>query len=63
MRKVVLAMMTSLNGRLDDPDAWMTAIPDDLYSEINRAYATFDTVLVGQTTYEEMAAYLAECGK
>lgn len=57
MRKVVLQMMTTLNGRLDDPDAWVSGISDDLYAEINRVYTTFDTVLVGQTTYEEMVAY------
>jgi len=57
MRKVVLQMMTTLNGRLDDPDAWVTDISDDLYREIDRVYGTFDTVLVGRTTYEEMFAY------
>lgn len=57
MRKVVLQMMTSLNGRIDDPDAWVTGISDDLYAEIDRIYATFDTVLAGQATYAEMSAY------
>jgi dihydrofolate reductase len=57
MRKVVFQMMTTLNGRLDDPDAWISGVSDDLYSEIDRVYGTFDTVLVGQTTYEEMFAY------
>jgi dihydrofolate reductase len=57
MRNVVLQMMTSLNGRLDEPDAWVPDISDDLYQEIDRVYDTFDTVLVGQTTYYEMAAY------
>ena len=57
MRKVVLQMMTTLNGRLDDPDAWMSGISEDLYREIDRVYGTFDTVLVGSVTYEEMFAY------
>src|SRR5215207_249142 len=57
MRKVVLQMMTSLNGRLDEPDTWVPEISDDVYQEIDRMYDTFDTVLVGQTTYYEMAAY------
>jgi hypothetical protein len=26
MRKVVLAMMTTLNGRLDDPDSWLSGL-------------------------------------
>lgn len=57
MRKIVLQMMTTLNGRLDDPYAWLTNVGDDQYREIDRLYATYDTVLVGRTTYEEMAAY------
>lgn len=57
MRKVVLQMITTLNGRIDDPYAWMNDISDDLYTEINRVYSTFDTILVGQTTYAEMFAY------
>jgi len=56
VRKVVLAMMTTLNGRLDDPAAWMTGVSDDHYQEINRGYATFDTILVGRVTADEMAA-------
>ena len=57
MRKIVMQMMTTLNGRLDDPMAWVHGVSDDQYREIDRIYATFDTVLVGRTTYEEMAAY------
>ena len=57
MRKIVLQMMTTLNGRLDDPMAWVHGVSDDQYREIDRIYAGFDTVLVGRTTYEEMAAY------
>ncbi len=57
MRKVVMGMMTTLNGRLDDPDVWVTGIPDDLYAELDRLYATFDTILVGHTTYDEMFEY------
>jgi dihydrofolate reductase len=57
VRKVVLAMMTTLNGRLDDPDAWLTGLSDDHYQEIDRGYATFDTVLVGRVTEKEMFEY------
>lgn len=57
MRKVVLAMMTTLNGRLDDPDAWVTGVSDDHYQEIDRGYAAFDTILVGRVTAEEMFEY------
>jgi dihydrofolate reductase len=57
MRKVVFQMMTTLNGRLDDPDAWVSGVSDDLYREINRVYETIDTILVGQRTYEDMISY------
>jgi dihydrofolate reductase len=57
MRKIVLQMMTTLNGRLDDPAAWVHGVDDAQYRDIERLYAGFDTVLVGRTTYEEMAAY------
>lgn len=57
MRKIVLQMMTTLDGRLDDPIAWVHGVSDDQYREIERIHAGFDTVLVGRTTYEEMAAY------
>ena len=57
MRKLVMGMMTTLNGRLDDPDEWTTEIPDDLYAEIDRRFETFDAILVGRTTYEEMFEY------
>jgi dihydrofolate reductase len=57
MRQLVLQMMTTLNGRLDDPGAWVAGIPDDLYAEIDRVYERFDTVLVGRTTALEMAEY------
>lgn len=57
MRKVVLQMMSTLNGRLDDPFGWVADLSDDLYQEIDRLYETFDTILVGRTTYQEMATY------
>ena len=57
MRKLVMGMMTTLNGRLDDPNEWTTEIPDDLYGEIDRRFETFDAILVGRTTYEEMFEY------
>jgi dihydrofolate reductase len=62
MRKVVFQMMTTLNGRLDDPDAWVSGVSDDLYREINRVYETIDTILVGQQTYEDMISYWPSAG-
>ena len=57
MRDIVLQMMTTLNGRLDDPLAWMGTVVDEQYRAIDRLYAGYDTVLVGRTTYEEMVGY------
>lgn len=62
MRNVVLQMMTTLNGRLDDPDAWVVGMTDDLYAAIDRTYDAFDTILVGWPTYEEMVAYWPDAG-
>lgn len=49
--------MTTLNGRLDDPGAWVSGIGEAHYKEINTQYAKFDTILVGKTTYDEMYEY------
>ncbi len=57
MRKVVLQMITTLNGRLDRPDQWVTSTSDQLDTDFNRVCETFDTVLLGHKTYEEMAGY------
>lgn len=57
MRKLVLQMMTTLNGRLDAPYEWMDDVADDQYRQIEAFYAEYDTVLVGRTTYEEMVGY------
>jgi dihydrofolate reductase len=57
MRKIVFQMMTTLNGRIVEPTAWVHQVGEDQLREIDRIYATYDTVLVGRTTYEEMAGY------
>jgi dihydrofolate reductase len=57
VRNLVLAMMTTVNGRLDDPGAWMTGVGDDVFADIDRSFEDFDTILVGMTTYAEMVAY------
>lgn len=62
MRKVVFQMMTTLNGRVDDPDKWVSGISDNLYSEIDRLYSTFDTLLMGRASYEETSSYWPEAG-
>ncbi|SEH03692.1 Pyrimidine reductase, riboflavin biosynthesis [Nonomuraea solani] len=57
MRNVVMAMMTTLNGRLDKPDAWVAGVDDEQYADIDRQYNRFDAIIVGSTTYTEMHAY------
>ncbi len=57
MRKIVFQMMTTLNGRIDDPGAWVTGVSDDQYAAIDHIYSTYDTVLVGHTTAIEMVEY------
>jgi dihydrofolate reductase len=57
MRQIVCQMMTNLNGRVDDPMAFTIDLADDQYRDIDSAYATFDTILVGRVSYEEMVAY------
>lgn len=57
MRKIVFQMMATLNGRLEKPYEWLHSVCEDQYQRIDRIYADYDTVLVGRTTYEEMAAY------
>ncbi len=63
MRKVVLAMMTTLNGRLDAPDQWVTDVSEEHFEEINRGYATFDTILVGRVTAAEMFEFWPTAGE
>ncbi|MGB3338309.1 MAG: dihydrofolate reductase family protein [Devosia sp.] len=57
MRNVVLGMMTTLNGRLDQPFEWVDGVGDDLYRQINDNAKSSDTLLVGRITYDEMVAY------
>ena len=57
MRELVLQMMTTLNGRLDAPYAWVASVTEDQYEAIVAHYADYDTILVGHTTYDEMVAY------
>ena len=57
MRELVFQMMTTLNGRLDQPFEWVDGVTEDHYRAIEALYQTYDTILVGRTTYDEMAGY------
>lgn len=57
MRNVILAMITTLNGRLDKPHEWVSSVSGELDIAFNQVYDTFDTMLIGNMTYAEMAGY------
>lgn len=57
MREVVMAMMTTLNGRVDQPNSWVTGVDDAQYRAIEQQYERFDAIVVGATTYAEMYEY------
>ena len=42
MRAVVCQLMASLNGRVDDPVAFVTGVAPDQYEDIDAAYATIE---------------------
>jgi dihydrofolate reductase len=50
-------MMTTLDGRLDDPAAFVSGVDDKQYEVIDRRFEAFDTILIGTNTYAEMHAY------
>ena len=60
MRKIVMQMMTALDGRIDKPYEWMDHVSEDHYQAIEGLYRRYDTELVGRTTYEEMVGYWPE---
>ena len=57
MRQLVLQMMTTLNGRLDSPFEWVSGVGEDHYRAIETLYQSYDTILVGGTTFAEMVGY------
>lgn len=63
MRKLVFQALTTLNGRMDNPNDWLPEIADDLYTDLNAIYDSFDTVLAGRATYGEMFAYWPAAGE
>lgn len=46
-RPAIFQMMTTLDGRLDDPLAWMGSVGDDQCRAIDRLYATHVNGVVG----------------
>jgi dihydrofolate reductase len=58
VRKVVAVELVSVDGVMESPERWAFAYSNDEMEETNAAgMATSDALLMGQVTYEGMAAY------
>jgi dihydrofolate reductase len=57
MRKVVAWMISSLDGVVENPEAWSTPYMGEVSAEIGAGLASEGTVLLGRRTYQDMAAY------
>ncbi|MFI0485467.1 dihydrofolate reductase family protein [Actinomadura sp. 9N215] len=60
MRRVVLSMMTSVDGFIAGPDGdldWMISPDEDRQAEALEQLDAIDTALIGRGVYEEMARY------
>ena len=57
MRKVVAWMISSLDGVVENPEAWGTPYMGEVSAEIGAGLSSEGTVLLGRRTYQDMAAY------
>lgn len=57
MRNVVAYELMSLDGVVEDPDAFIHEFDDVMEENLRRVIATQDTVLLGRRTYNEWAAF------
>ena len=58
VRKVVAVEMVSLDGVMEKPEEWAFSYSDAEMEEANAAgMARSDALLLGQVTYEQMAAF------
>jgi dihydrofolate reductase len=58
MRKVVAVELVSLDGVMESPEEWAFYYSNDEMEEANASgMAASDALLMGQVTYEQMAAY------
>ena len=65
MRKVVYSLTNSLDNfiaRTDGAYDWIL-MDDEIMSEFPKLYASFDTVLIGRKTYEQMLLHSPETGQ
>ena len=52
MRKVVVYMLTSLDGVAEEPGDWMTDSGPAIFDNLARVIGTQDTILLGRGTYD-----------
>jgi len=52
MRKVVVYMLTSLDGVAEEPGDWMTDSGDAILDNLGTVIGTQDTILLGRETYD-----------
>ena len=58
MRKIVAALMMSLDGVVEAPENWTTPyFTDEVWQVTSKGMAASDTLLLGRRTYEVFAAY------
>jgi dihydrofolate reductase len=60
MRRVVLYMMTSVDGFIAGPDGdldWMISPDEDRQADALHHFDTVDTALIGRGVYDDMAGY------
>jgi dihydrofolate reductase len=57
MRKVVSWLISSLDGVVEQPEAWSSPYMDEVNAEAGAGMAPTGTVLLGRRTYQDMAAF------
>src|SRR3989442_6617450 len=58
MRKIVAALMMSLDGVVEAPENWTTPyFTDEVWQVTSKGMAASDTLLLGRRTYEGFASY------
>ena len=62
MRKVVVHMLTSLDGVAEEPSDWMTDFDEPIFSNLSRIIRTQDPILLGRGTYDYWVGYWPDDG-
>jgi dihydrofolate reductase len=62
MRKVVVYMLTSLDGVAEEPGDWMTDSGQAIFDNLARVIGTQDTILLGRGTYDYWVDFWPDSG-